>query len=363
MQSSVATPSDGTGRKPPGALVLHGIPDNHRVLLLREEDGSASITCPGTAAFLPHMPEDIQAWPKLLLPLSQGTTTLRAPRAPIVNHIADPDLYRETLGQALWIVERMGLPCFNHPEAVLRTTRDGVSQLLQGIPGVVMPKTIRLTPKHPRDFAAAVEEHGLIYPVIVRLTGTQTGVTQTLIESADDWDKVFSIPWGGAEVYLTQYVDYGDANRLYPKLRLAIVGGQILPRHHISGHTWDVHSRDRNPESIGAEVVWMERFAAAVLPDLRRRIEEIARRIGLDYFGIDGCIRPDGALLIFEVNASMSITANTPPFQAAMHPFVQAIRDELAALLREPARWRHQPIATNVFPVAPGGEQARELAR
>jgi glutathione synthase/RimK-type ligase-like ATP-grasp enzyme len=319
------------------AFLLRGIPDDTRVILERTTShAGVSPIYPGTTAFRHHLPDEMRAWPQVILPLPKDQP-LQLPRLPVVNTMAEADRYRVVLGLATQLVEKLGTPCFNHPEAVLRTTRDGVSRLLQGIPGIIMPKTIRLAPKHPKDFPAAVEKHGLTYPVILRLVGTQTGLTQTLIESADNWDKVFAIPWGGAEVYLTQYVDCQDPDGRYRRQRICILGGRVLPRSQLIGRRWSVHGGGHDdPENT--EVKWLEGFEAGLPPKIKVGIQEIARRISLDYVGIDSNLRPDGTLLIFEVNASMNMTRMTRP---SMAPFVQVIRDELAALLREPSRWWH----------------------
>lgn len=58
---------------------------------------------------------------------------------------------------------------------------------------------------------------------------------------------------------------------------------------------------------------WEEDFARfarlrdEMLPPLRPAIAEIARRLQLEYFGMDCNLRPDGRLLVFEANANMNV--------------------------------------------------------
>ena len=72
--------------------------------------------------------------------------TFRLGPGAIVNHIADPDLCSLALDDVAVIVRRTNKPCFNHPAFVARTTRDGVAKLLTGIPGLTVPKTLRIPP-------------------------------------------------------------------------------------------------------------------------------------------------------------------------------------------------------------------------
>ncbi|HLB79925.1 MAG TPA: hypothetical protein VJJ77_05430, partial [Dongiaceae bacterium] len=40
--------------------------------------------------------------------------------------------------------------------------------------------------------------------------------------------------------------------------------------------------------------------------------DEIAARVGLDFFGVDGALLPDGRLLVFEANACMRVPQVRP---------------------------------------------------
>ena len=325
---------------PPGGLVLMGLPDDGKVRVRRGAglDG-VSFVYPGTANFLSEVPEDIQRWPRLLLPVPQDAK-LEVPKLPVVNHMGDADRYKLALGQAVMLVEKLGTPCFNHPAALLRTTRDGIAARLAGIPGVLVPLTVRISPNSIEDFPQAVEEYGLRYPVIARLVGTQTGRTQILIESAGEWARFHGISWREREVYLTQYVECRDLDGFYRKQRLGFVGGRAFPISLQTGRMWSVHSAIRPPEGVSSEEIWLEAFEATMLPQLEERLTEIFKRVGLEFFGMDFSLRPDGNIVVFEVNASMSMLSLD---RVARNPYLgpvrHRVREELFALLRTPARW------------------------
>lgn len=340
MNQPSRSPLASSSEASPGALVLTGLPDDGELHVKRGTglDG-IKLVYPGTADFLGEMPDDIQRWPRLVLPLRRDAR-VEVPRLPVVNHMGDADRYSVALRQAAVVVERLGTPCLNRPTAVLRTTRDGIYAALQDIAGVLVPRTVRILPSCVEDFARAVEREGFRYPVIARLAGTQTGRTQTLVESADAWSKFHGIAWREREVYLTQYVDCRDPDGLHRKQRVALIGGRPMPNSLLMSTNWCVHGADRRPEHELQEARWLKSFDAESLPDLRDRLAEITRRVGLDVCGIDFALRPDGTMVIFEVNAAMTLVwigvLNRLPY---LGPSRHAIRNELIALLRDPSRW------------------------
>jgi hypothetical protein len=53
-------------------------------------------------------------------------------------------------------------------------------------------------------------------------------------------------------------------------------------------------------------------FPSVFGPPLQRALREIARAIGLDYFGIDCSIDPAGNLLVFEADPAMIVHMQDP---------------------------------------------------
>ena len=324
-----------------GATILNGIPDPGLDGLRAHTDGrSMDFTFLGVAAFLGDMPQDIRAWDHIYLPVTMAPD-LQLPRKPLVNHMADADFYGEALAQAITIVERTGFACFNDPRAVVGLRRHRLPELLAGIEGLIVPRCIRVQPRGFEDLVEAVQANGLSYPVIARLPATHNGFSQVLIESETAWPALNSIPWGGRELYLTQFHDYLDADGFYRKQRVTVVGDTILPRHGFGGRSWSVDSITKLPEFLAEELAWPPAFEKNVLPVIEDRVRAIADRVKLDYFGIDYSLRPGGDMLIFEVSATMN---NTDVYRPATHaPIAQYplnIRRALADLLRRPDAWR-----------------------
>lgn len=325
-------------------MFLKGIPDNQLVKThVAEPYSHQQFTLPGTAAFLTELHERYSADPTFCCPhVLPQKPEFKIPRLPLVNYMADADRYRGALGVADWLVKKTGLPCFNHPAAVAATTRDGVSRTLQGIPGLTVPVTVRFKPRRPQDFPEAAEQAGLKYPVLVRLAGTQTGQTLTRIDNSSDWGKIFSIPWGGSEVYLTQFHDFVDNDGLYRKIRVVVIGDQFINRHQMISKGWMIHARSILMGHEEEELSFIQSFDANVLPSLTPRLRSIAERLQLDYFGMDLSLRPDGSALLFEANASMSMLAARVHRQSDV--FLAALKrltDGAISLIESPQRWRH----------------------
>ncbi|HEX6613512.1 MAG TPA: hypothetical protein VF022_06600, partial [Rhodanobacteraceae bacterium] len=86
-------------------------------------------------------------------------------------------------------------------------------------------------------------------------------------------------------------------------------------------------------------------FRPQLLPAIEERVAAIGDALGLDYFGIDCNLRPDGDLLAFEANPLMDILHNSMTSPNCWDAAIADIHDALAALLFDPARWRHRARA------------------
>ncbi len=125
----------------PALNVIHGWPDDQRVLGSISETGAYVITRFGTPSLLDHIPRrnTVDIW------LGPGTPSQSAFTArPTLNYIADPDLCSRALAAAVRLSETVSVPWLNHPRSVLNNTRDKLALALAGIPGIVVPRTLRL---------------------------------------------------------------------------------------------------------------------------------------------------------------------------------------------------------------------------
>ncbi|MFT5139713.1 MAG: glutathione synthase/RimK-type ligase-like ATP-grasp enzyme [Lysobacterales bacterium] len=252
------------------------------------------------------------------------------------NQISDPDSHSGALERCVKLCEQIDSPVINHPANIQQTTRDGVAILLQGIPGVVMPRTFRFRPVSPQDALQFAKSSGVELPFIIRISGDHNGRSMVRVSDSLKLDALHALPFDGRDYYLTEYVDYKDNSGHYHKQRLVVIDGQVILRHAIFNKDWIVHGSNRDYmtdyESWEDYLKRTKKIEKEVLPKLAPAIEEIHRRLGLDYFGIDCCIGEDGEMLIFEANANMNILYNGFP---ELDPLVNQIKSRIVLMMEQ----------------------------
>ena len=322
-------------------ILVRGIPDDgldfSRIISLGE-----TIQClfPGTADFINEMPDEIKSWRQLFLPIDPQKEFIVSGKPFLVNHMGDPDAYAAALSQALEIIDRHKLSIFNHPRQILKLRRDSLRTVFGHIQGLVIPKCIRINVEHISILIRTIEEQGFKYPVIFRIAGTHGGKTQKLIPTPNEWHGINGLGWENKNVYVSEFINYKDSDGFYRKQRLAVVGGEAIPRHGCLNYQWSVSGIDSPPETIEEELNWTKSFYKETWPLIETRIGHMIKATRLDYFGIDYSLRKDGEILVFEVTASMSMTR---PFLTQSHHSIEyipkIIQKKLATLLRSPSNW------------------------
>jgi hypothetical protein len=279
---------------------------------------------------LPHLDYDVDRY--------------RAQADVVVNLVSDVDRSRALLAPAQALAERLGRPVVNPPERVAQTDREAIARRLAHLPGCVVPQTRRHAAAELRG-----EPASLAFPLLARPAGTHGG---------DDFEKMeapaqlqaFVTGRADADYYLTPYVDYRSADGLFRKYRFLFVGEAILPYHLAIGEHWKVH----HATTQMAGHAWMQQEEAAFLDDpwrvfgapQRAALGAIRDAIGLDYFGIDCALARDGAVVVFEVNASMLVHGNNQPFPYKTAA-VERIRQAFHALLAGRARVASPPLVAH----------------
>ncbi|MEO6967173.1 MAG: hypothetical protein ABI132_01770 [Rhodanobacteraceae bacterium] len=261
---------------------------------------------------------------------------------PLINAVAHPDISSIALRMLEQFIAESDVGCFNHPVAVLGLGRDGIATKLKNLAGVHMPRTARVRIDEPDDLNRIADESGLAWPLIVRVAGSHRGAATVKIDEPGKIRAALrGLAWGGHDLYLTQYVECRDQDGYYRKLRVVVVGGEVFLRHLVIADGWLVHVHDRLLGHLQEETATLADFRGGILPELRDRLHAIADAVDMDYFGIDCNLRPDGRLLVFEVNAMMDILNNTMASPNCWDEPIRQIHDALGALLFEPTRWRH----------------------
>ncbi len=286
--------------------------------------------------------------------------TLRQRRRPelhpyrcILNLITDPDQNPKTLENLKKLLRDYRGPVLNRPEAVMRSTRDQVSRLLDGLDGVIAPKTIRVRNPKPDLVAGAIERAGMNFPLIVRLAGTHTGVILGLFERMDELRA--AVATTDEHVIVTEFVDFRSGDGFYRKYRAFFIGEHIIFRHMLVSDQWNVHAADRmrfmvhHPELLAEEAALFSKPEGDLPGTAGKTLEAVRDRMPLDYFGMDFGIRPGGHAVLFEANATMNffpflsdprfdhVRACLKPARAAFHEMLgRPVSAQLAHQLAAP---------------------------
>jgi glutathione synthase/RimK-type ligase-like ATP-grasp enzyme len=225
----------------------------------------------------------------------------------IVNLITEAEQNTKVLENLKKLLRGVPGRVINKPDAVLRSTRDQVSRMLSGIPGLIVPRAVRLDGRKAGIAAKALEKAGIVPPIILRKTGTHTGKIVGLFDSVDD--AVAALEPG--EHIATQFVDFSSADGLYRKYRVYFIGNRVILRHMIVSDSWNVHVKDRtrftsqHPELVAEEKLLFE-SSDPFESKVRAVFDAIRARVPLDFFGMDFAFTRDGDLVLFEANATMN---------------------------------------------------------
>jgi glutathione synthase/RimK-type ligase-like ATP-grasp enzyme len=221
------------------------------------------------------------------------------------------------------------------------TTRDTVSNILAGLPRLRVPRTIRVQERTPSDVRDVVDKADLEYPVLVRIAGTHLGMSMIRIDTPDDFDAILRLNrFDRSSLYVTEFCDFASPDGRYRKFRIAVVGGDIFLRHVYIGDSWLIH-RAEHDASMREERALLDAFDHQWSDWLRPMCQEIARRLDLDFFGIDCSIDPAGQVLLFEANACMKILGYTGPRPNTWEAPIARIKEAVETRLASPTKWCH----------------------
>jgi hypothetical protein len=320
--------------------VLFGLPDDGKALVSVADDGKRlDFTLTGTASIVSFVSKERFAMSTLYLHPDFQIPVKLGPGA-LLNHVADPDICSRALELIEQIVSKVARPCFNAPGAIARTTRDGVARSLEGIPGLIVPKTIRIPGASPEDVLAAAGQASLTFPILVRVAGAHGGLEMVRIDKPEDAGRISELKSGKRPLYVTEFRDFVSPDGLYRKSRIAVVGEHIFLRHHVVGETWLLHSASRTLNTEAEEKAAFAGFDAGWGTRLRPLFLEIGRRLDLDFFGVDCNIDAAGQVMLFEANACMLILKNTYRSPNMWDRPVARIARAVEDLMAAPEQWR-----------------------
>jgi glutathione synthase/RimK-type ligase-like ATP-grasp enzyme len=324
-------------------LCLIGLPDNREVTVTGYDAAGKLIhSWDGNSDF--HNQLSLSGIEKEYMSIIWHNEPQRQLKKPalLLNCINDPDIASKSLEVAAKITHAItekwpDVPVFNDPEKVFDTARSRIYELYKDLPKIYIPKAIRFAPGSVREVMLQAQQIG--YPFLIRQAGAhQSHGLQRIMNEADALAALEIYPYDGRNYYLTEFVDYKSADGLYRKCRLVIIGGKILPRHYMTGEDWLVHGNlheqymAHNPAAKTAEEHFIGHYAEMISPEALHSLMQIYTRSGLDYLGFDFAIRPDGSLLIFEINPAQNSFLK---LDFSVFPYMKKVRDDLIAAVND----------------------------
>jgi len=274
--------------------------------------------------------------------ITPGEEAAALPQCDVIfNAISDPDAMPKSLASAARAAAAAEVPVINDPKLIGLTRREEVYRRLVDLPGLLVPKTIRLQEplRDKAEVASLLADEGLEPPLLVRRVGTHTGISLEKVDNVAQLANFLAAQAEG-EFYLTQFHDYARGDGLYAKMRVFFLGGRPLPSQLFIGPNWNVRVTDSVMAHMMASVELMaesERFMAEpeahLGPQAVTALAAIHERLPLDYFGVDFAQLPDGRLLIFEANAVMLLPYVETVELGLRKPYIQALEAALSDLV------------------------------
>ena len=236
----------------------------------------------------------------------------------VLNNIANGErvLSRGKLPDLIEAADSFGVPVINHPNKVIQSTRDTEVRLLEGIPGVRVPKTLRFSSlgKTREELLREIEDR-FDYPLITRSLFAQKGFMMTKVDSRDALISVLSGDFP-KEFFVTEFVDSKGRNEFYRKIRVAVVGEEIVFIRVDYNTHWNIHGR-KNVKRVpfylhNMHLLDVEKEICAhpeknLGRSAMQALRAVRERIPLDVFGIDFDVDQDGVFVFYEANATMNL--------------------------------------------------------
>lgn len=230
----------------------------------------------------------------------------------VFNAIGEADLCRRALQRAVTLVVGTNAPVINSPAAVLRTGRSDNARLLCGVPGAVLPAIASLSRQTlaGREGVEVLFRHGLQFPLLLRPPGFHNGRHFVRVDSPDQLPAALhALP--GEELLAIQYLDTRGADGKHRKYRVMIVDGCLYPLHLAISRHWKIHyvtaEMAESREHRAEEAKFLEDLPRVLGPRAMEALDQIQKRLGLDYAGVDFGLSAAGELLLFEANATMNV--------------------------------------------------------
>ena len=243
--------------------------------------------------------------------LSDPEAVLRDPAGAMPPHlpavdcvfiaIAEDVRHVRALRAADALAGAVGAPTINAGERIARLSRAGTAELLRDLPDAVVPS---------HHLIGHGDASPIAFPVIIRPLGSHAGQGLRRLESAAELEAYRADNRETARFTVAPFVDYRGGDGAWRKYRVIFVDGVAYPLHLAIHDDWAVWYYNAGMDCAAKqaeEQLFLDDLHAAFPPRAVAALRRLARRVGLDYFGLDCGVMPDGRLLVFEIETGMIV--------------------------------------------------------
>jgi hypothetical protein len=255
---------------------------------------------------------------------------------------SDSEDCREALRKIDALAPYWPRPLINRPKLIGNLDSDKLYQLLGGIEGLTVPRTVACTRRQLSEAARSPEiladfAPDLTFPLVVRPRGSHGGA-----DLAKIGDCAALVRYLAAreehDFFISEFVDYSGEDGLFRKYRIAFVDGSPFACHMAIADRWDIWYRSVGMSDSAAkrkeEEAFMTTFHEGFGSRHQSALTGLAGRLGLDYFVIDCAETKSGALLLFEAdNTAVVHDLDSPHLFQYKSPQIRRIFDAFVAML------------------------------
>jgi len=238
-------------------------------------------------------------------------------------------------------------PLLNRPHLIGNLDRDKLYRLLADIPGLEIPATIHATRAQLSSLVegkiACKDIAGeLRFPIIVRPRGTHAGVGLAKVDDAAAL-AAYLAEREEQDFFVARFVNYASPDGLYRKYRLTMVDGKPYACHMAIADRWDIWYLNAymafSEEKRAEEAVFMLDFDHGFAARHKVALDEMSKRVGLDYFIVDCAENENRELLVFEAdNTAVVHNMDSPVVFPYKPPQMRKIFAAFTAMLSRHAK-------------------------
>ncbi len=217
--------------------------------------------------------------------------------------VCESDRSQFLLTQLSEIMMHWQMPFINMPSCIAQLSRDKVSEKLASVSEIVTSHARRVSRLETINLIKSGRD---CFPMIARPVNSHAGHGLAKLDDGVQVSEYLNSQ-DSDEFFIAPFIDYRSDDAMYRKYRVAVIDGVPFAAHMAISQHWMVHYLNadmlQSQKNRNSEAKFMMDFDTDFATKHWVALQEIDRRIGLDYYSIDCANTPDGRLLVFELDS------------------------------------------------------------